>query len=132
MTRLVASLCGTALLAFVMSANATTPPVPVLNWNPCSPDGAICAAAQVPLDYDDPAGAKTFIVLARYPVNPATKIGTVFVNFGGPGVSGVTRLIQSGFGLNLADPAAGSIRRRSLRSAWSGLLRSAAVFRHGW
>ena len=101
MARLVASLCGTALLAFVMSANATSPPVPVLNWNPCSPDGALCAAAQVPLDYDDPAGAQTFIVLARYPVNPATKIGTVFVNFGGPGVSGVTRLIQSGFGLTL-------------------------------
>ena len=88
MTRLIASMCGTALLALAMTAHATTPTVPVLNWNPCSADGAVCAAAQVPLDYDDPAG-------------PATKIGTVFVNFGGPGVSGVTRLIQSGFGLTL-------------------------------
>ena len=101
MTRLIASLCGTALLALAMSAHAATPTVPVLNWNPCSPDGAVCAAAQVPLDYDDPAGPQTYVVLARYPVNPATKIGTVFVNFGGPGVSGVTRLIQSGFGLTL-------------------------------
>jgi pimeloyl-ACP methyl ester carboxylesterase len=75
--------------------------VPVLNWNPCSADGAVCAAAEVPLDYGDPAGAKTSIVLARYPVAPETKIGTVFVNFGGPGVSGVTRLIQSGFGRSL-------------------------------
>ena len=101
MSRLVTSLCGTALLAFAFSTNATTPPVPQLNWNPCSTDGAVCAAAQVPLDYADPAGAQTFVVLARYPVNPATKIGTVFVNFGGPGVSGVTRLIQSGFGVTL-------------------------------
>ena len=54
-----------------------TPTVPPLNWNPCSPDGAVCAAAQVPLDYDDPAGPQTYVVLARYPVNPATKIGTV-------------------------------------------------------
>jgi len=101
MTRLIASMCGTGLLALALAAHATTPTVPVLNWNPCSPDGAVCAAAQVPLDYDDPAGPQTYVVLARYPVNPATKIGTVFVNFGGPGVSGVTRLIQSGFGLTL-------------------------------
>ncbi len=101
MSRYVASSCGAALLALAMSASSAAPTVPVLNWNPCSPDGAVCAAAQVPLDYDDPAGAQTYIVLARYPVNPATKIGTVFVNFGGPGVSGVTRLIQSGFGQTL-------------------------------
>jgi pimeloyl-ACP methyl ester carboxylesterase len=101
MSRLIASLCGSALLAFVMSANAAAPPVPVLNWNPCSTDGADCAMAQVPLDYDEPAGATTYIVLARYAADPATKIGTVFVNFGGPGVSGVARLIGSGFGLTL-------------------------------
>jgi pimeloyl-ACP methyl ester carboxylesterase len=101
MKKLIGSLLGTALLAIGLAASANASPVPVLNWNPCSPDGAVCAAAQVPLDYDDPAGAKTFVVLARYPVNPATKIGTVFVNFGGPGVSGITRLIQSGFGLTL-------------------------------
>lgn len=101
MKSLVASLCGTALLAIALTANAIPPPVPVLNWNPCAPDGAVCASAQVPLDYADPAGAKTYVVLARYAVNPANKLGTVFVNFGGPGVSGVTRLIQSGFGLTL-------------------------------
>jgi pimeloyl-ACP methyl ester carboxylesterase len=101
MTRLVASLCGTVLLAFAASASAATPPVPQLNWNPCSPDGAVCAVAQVPLDYADPAGAKTSLLLVRYQVNPTTKIGTVFVNFGGPGISGVTRLIQSGLGLTL-------------------------------
>jgi len=101
MKKLIGSLLGTALLAIGLAASADAPPVPVLNWNPCSPDGAVCAAAQVPLDYDDPAGAKTFVVLARYPADPATKIGTVFVNFGGPGISGVTRLIQSGFGATL-------------------------------
>jgi pimeloyl-ACP methyl ester carboxylesterase len=101
MSKLVALLCGTALLAFAATASAVAPPVPQLNWNPCSTNGAVCAVAQVPLDYADPAGAKTFVVLARYPVNPANKIGTVFVNFGGPGVSGVTRLIQSGFGVSL-------------------------------
>ncbi len=101
MFKLVASLCGTALLAFAIPRMLRRRRFLQLNWNPCSTDGAVCAAAEVPLDYGDPAGAKTFIVLARYPVNPATKIGTVFVNFGGPGVSGVTRLIQSGFGLTL-------------------------------
>ena len=49
MTRLIAFMCGTALLALHLSAHGATPTVPVLNWNPCSPDGAVCAAAQVPL-----------------------------------------------------------------------------------
>jgi len=56
--------------------------------------------AAVPLDYDNPAGETIDLALARIPAS-APKIGTVFINPGGPGVSGVD-LVLSGFGDVLA------------------------------
>jgi pimeloyl-ACP methyl ester carboxylesterase len=100
MKKFIHSLLGTAMLAVGLAANASAPPVPVLNWFSCAV-GAQCAVAQVPLDYDEPLGAKTYIVLVKYPAtDQANRIGSVFVNFGGPGVSGVNQLL-SGFGQGL-------------------------------
>jgi pimeloyl-ACP methyl ester carboxylesterase len=57
--------------------------------------------ATVPLDYDKPRGATTEVALARVPASdPARRIGSVFVNPGGPGGSGVG-LVLSGFGDDL-------------------------------
>jgi hypothetical protein len=101
MKKLIVSFFGAALLAVGSTAGADPPTVPALNWFPCAP-GAVCAVAQVPLDYDEPQGAQTHVVLARYPAtDQANRIGTVFINFGGPGISGVNRLL-SGFGQLLA------------------------------
>jgi pimeloyl-ACP methyl ester carboxylesterase len=77
-----------------------SPVVPDLDWAPCGPDfpAAECALATVPLDYDQPRGATTTIALARIAAtNPVRKIGSVFLNFGGPGVSGVDEVLF-GFG----------------------------------
>jgi pimeloyl-ACP methyl ester carboxylesterase len=74
--------------------------VPTLDWQPCGEDfpGIDCALATVPLDYDRPSGRTTQLALARYPAtDPAARIGTVFVNPGGPGGSGVD-LVLFGFG----------------------------------
>ncbi|HEY3255438.1 MAG TPA: alpha/beta hydrolase [Polyangiaceae bacterium] len=77
--------------------------VPSLAWHPCGeafPD-AECAAALVPLDYDQPLGAKTALALARIPASdPKHKLGTVFINPGGPGGSGVSMALF-GFGAYL-------------------------------
>lgn len=101
MKQLVVSFLGAALLIVASTTGADPPTVPALNWFPCAP-GADCAVAQVPLDYDEPQGAQTYVVLARYPAaDQANRIGTVFINFGGPGISGVNRLL-SGFGQLLA------------------------------
>ena len=55
----------------------------------------------MPLDYDSPAGAKTTLALARVrATNPATRIGSVFLNPGGPGGSGVD-LVLSGYGARI-------------------------------
>jgi len=91
-----------ALLSAGPAAAGSSPPVPTLNWAPCGDDapGAECAVAAVPLDYDTPAGETIDLALARIPAS-APKIGTVFVNPGGPGVSGVD-LVLLGFGDVLA------------------------------
>ena len=79
----------------VMTAPAVAsrpPPAPVLEWGPCGEDfpGAECAVATVPLDYDRPSRGTTEIALARIPASDrANRIGSVFVNPGGPGGSGV-------------------------------------------
>src|SRR5699024_7505157 len=52
-----------------------------------------CATVQVPSDYDNPHGATTSIAMTRLPAsNPDEKIGSLFLNFGGPGGPGVQNL----------------------------------------
>ncbi len=75
-------------------------PVPVLDWEPCEDefgDGVECATATVPLDYDEPTGETVDLDLTRVPAgDPAQRIGTLFVNPGGPG--GSSRWFAAFFG----------------------------------
>ncbi len=67
-------------------------PVPDITWEPCQGD-LRCATVRVPLDYDDPAGPTTELALAqRAAADPDARIGTLFVNPGGPGESAVGNL----------------------------------------
>jgi pimeloyl-ACP methyl ester carboxylesterase len=71
-----------------------------VDWRPCGTDhpGYDCATVPVPLDYDDPAQAMTYIALTRWTAaDPQNRIGSVFLNPGGPGGSGV-EYVLSGFG----------------------------------
>jgi pimeloyl-ACP methyl ester carboxylesterase len=73
------------------SESTTTPP---LSWSDCQ-DGFHCATASVPLDYDRPTGTKIDLAVIKLPAtDPGKRIGSLFVNFGGPGASGVDRLRQ--------------------------------------
>jgi pimeloyl-ACP methyl ester carboxylesterase len=64
-------------------------PVPALEWVDCG-DGFECATAEVPLDHDRPRRGTIQLALIRRPApDPAQRIGTLFVNPGGPGGSGV-------------------------------------------
>ncbi len=72
------------------------PAVPVLDWAPCGEEfpGIECAVAEVPLDYDHPRGETTFIALARLPASDREhRIGSLFINPGGPGASGIDLLV---------------------------------------
>ncbi|MFI9383084.1 alpha/beta hydrolase [Kutzneria sp. NPDC052558] len=67
-------------------------PTPSLTWADCA-DGFQCSTAKVPLDYNAPYGTKIDLAVIKLPASdPAHRIGTLFVNFGGPGPSGVDRL----------------------------------------
>ncbi len=67
----------------------TQPPVTPIAWSPC--DGDLqCGTLVVPLDYGDPAGPTIPIAVARHPAeDPAARIGSLVIDPGGPGVSGL-------------------------------------------
>ncbi len=61
-----------------------------ISWRECRADRE-CAELQVPLDYADPGGEQITLALLRVPAEDADRrIGSLVVNPGGPGVSGVT------------------------------------------
>ncbi len=76
---------------------SSVPPTPSLqgfyaqrpSWSPCR-NGFLCASLSVPIDYADPAGGDLTLKLVRLPAtDPAHRIGSLLVNPGGPGVSGI-------------------------------------------
>jgi pimeloyl-ACP methyl ester carboxylesterase len=65
-------------------------------WMPCFGPFE-CATVPVPLDYDRPSGAKVSIAVTRLPAtDPARRIGSLFLNPGGPGGSGVDFVVGIG------------------------------------
>lgn len=70
-----------------------------VHWSPCHRQfGPLeCGTVQVPLDYDEPNGATISLAVIRLPAtDPARRIGSLFVNPGGPGGSGVDLVLFDG------------------------------------
>ncbi|GAB7049824.1 alpha/beta hydrolase [Catenuloplanes indicus] len=91
MTLLRSAVAAAVLAAVVLTPGAAVA-APALAWAPCTEEdllGLDCAGFEVPLDHDRPRGATTTIALARRPAtDPDRRIGTLFVNPGGPGGPG--------------------------------------------
>jgi pimeloyl-ACP methyl ester carboxylesterase len=106
LTAVVAGLLASLLAAPTAAAappGSAGPPVPRLRWAPCG-DGLECTTARVPLDYDRPSGATITLALIRLPASdPARRIGSIFLNPGGPGKSGVDAVRQGGRSLFSAE-----------------------------
>ncbi|MFJ9562387.1 alpha/beta hydrolase [Streptomyces fuscichromogenes] len=70
-----------------------------VRWVPCKdrelPKDMQCAAVTVPIDYARPAEGTLDLALSRYRAT-GKSLGSVLLNFGGPGGSGVSQLGQSG------------------------------------
>lgn len=93
---LVAAVAAAAVVAAAplpaVAAPAADAAAAPVQWAACTEPGLTafqCATYQVPLDYAKPRGQKIGIALARRPAgDPAHKIGTIFLNPGGPGGPG--------------------------------------------
>ena len=106
---------GTILAALLLATAVQAAPTKTkTNWSSCYQDigpNFECATVNVPMDYS--AGSKTAAIqlaLVRQPAgNPAQKIGSILLNPGGPGGSGVNfalnfaPFVQFFWGLEVAD-----------------------------
>ncbi len=112
-TSALALVAGTAAAAVAApaagpSAEAKVAPV---DWKPCNPDPTQpdpkiydCAVYQVPIDYDHPNGDTTGIAMMRRRASdPAKRIGSLFLNPGGPGGSGYLWATTARFGKDVQD-----------------------------
>jgi pimeloyl-ACP methyl ester carboxylesterase len=74
-----------------------------VKWTDCG-DGDACADIWVPLDYRKPDGQAITLRAKRDPAtDPSRKVGSLFINPGGPGGSGIDYLGYAKFGKPITD-----------------------------
>ncbi|GAA1644822.1 alpha/beta hydrolase [Actinoplanes couchii] len=85
------------------------PAEPTVAWAACADQADVqCGSVTVPIDWSRPGGATLDIALARRPAgDPTARIGTLVINPGGPGGSGVAQ-VKGG----IADHLPAEVRRR--------------------
>ena len=91
------------------------PSRPSPRWSGPACNGDLqCGTLVVPLDYAHPDGPTIPIAVARHPAeDPAARIGSLVIDPGGPGVSGIDDMANE---LELADAAAARrLRHRAVR-----------------
>ncbi len=92
----IAAMVATGIGPRIAPAGAATPtpPVPAIRWHNCG-GGFQCGTISVPVDWSEPAGPQLNLALARHPAqDPSQRLGSLVVNFGGPGDPGVETLRQ--------------------------------------
>jgi pimeloyl-ACP methyl ester carboxylesterase len=79
---------------------ALAAPPPALSWHACgTAAGVQCTTVPAPRDYRHRRGATVKLFVARSPAtDPAHRIGSLFVNFGGPGATAADTLESAGTG----------------------------------
>jgi pimeloyl-ACP methyl ester carboxylesterase len=78
------------------TTDATGGELGTIEWGPCDTPGPFeCGTLEVPLDHADPDGTQITIALSRLPATGAAeeRIGSLVVNPGGPGGSGVEAIV---------------------------------------
>lgn len=87
-------LLAAVLLTGVATGSATAEAGNTLDWQPCEPDSPIeCATLTVPIDYAHPATGTIDVAAARQKAT-GKRAGTLVYMPGGPGGSGVDRLLN--------------------------------------
>ncbi|KAG8707836.1 hypothetical protein FRC11_007094 [Ceratobasidium sp. 423] len=100
-------LFGAAALASTANAGPWTlpegyhryaPRAEGFNWGRCgesAPSSRDCSWFEVPLDWADQSAGNAKLAVARYKATKQPKLGTLFINPGGPGGSGVDTILSS-------------------------------------
>src|SRR5437016_11686912 len=99
---LLASIC----VWLGLGVSAAAAPAPHISWSKCyaSFGPFECGTVQVPLDYGQPKGAAISLAVVRLPAtDPQHRIGSLLLNPGGPGGSGVDFTLFAGPFLYNAD-----------------------------
>lgn len=90
-TGLTKGLAGSALTPYLKQK---------LAWRDCDEgDGTVCATVRAPLDYTNPQSQAVTLALRKLPATETPRLGSLFINPGGPGASGqdfVDRFERSG------------------------------------
>ena len=69
-----------------------------IDWRLCRDDEFECGTLSVPVDYADPSGETVDLALLKVPArDQGARVGSLVVNPGGPGASGVEYAAQAGF-----------------------------------
>ncbi|MEV1156708.1 alpha/beta hydrolase [Micromonospora chokoriensis] len=103
MLRVRKSAVGWAV-ALALTATGLTPaslaaarpqPGPTIEWRPCAKDAAAeCGTLSLPVDWNRPRGERFDLELARRIAHPAAREGVLVFGPGGPGDSGVDRVVD--------------------------------------
>jgi pimeloyl-ACP methyl ester carboxylesterase len=97
MSRVLGLLASLVAVSLSVPLAAAASPAPrnvatAIAWSACDPpaDGLECATVAVPLDWDRPNGQQIELAVIRHRASrPQERIGSLFMNPGGPGSSGV-------------------------------------------
>lgn len=124
-------IVAAAAVALVIAACGAPAPQAThraLQWTPCGElPGQVreCATLTVPLDYAEPDGPTIDLALARIPARgPGTPLGSILVDPGGPGISGVKEI------LTLPSQLSPAVEARYTVVGWDrrGVARSSPVW----
>jgi pimeloyl-ACP methyl ester carboxylesterase len=87
-------LLWAVLAACLVAAPAGLARGPSIDWEACADaEGFECATVEVPRSYHRPHGATVELAVVRLPAqDKSARIGSLFVNFGGPGADAVATL----------------------------------------
>ncbi|GGT03461.1 peptidase [Planobispora rosea] len=90
---------GAATAGAATARNPAPPGGKGITWTPCPENPAVeCGKLAVPIDWAAPGGPTIEVALARRKAtDPAARIGSLLINPGGPGGSGVDFAIYGGY-----------------------------------
>ncbi|GAB2466180.1 pimeloyl-ACP methyl ester carboxylesterase [Conyzicola lurida] len=97
-------LAGCTLISPTRTQTESEVPIPAglesyyqqeLEWSPCEPEGRECSTVTAPIDYENPGDGDIELAVVRVATDSDDRVGSLLMNPGGPGGSGVELVQQA-------------------------------------